>query len=231
MLKLLFKVDKEADKQMCSNHFYSKSILGFDFTTKPEEFVEKVYSEKINEIIDSKNKLQESWAKVNDRVIERLAEIMQISWPDKKGVGIMTINKICPRSLKNWDFYVSYFLDVEKQKGIVLHEITHFLYFEKWKQIFPNYKEKDFEAFSLIWELSEILVEPIDRDDELVSLVPATAKAYKRYYTTKINDKENIITHFSELYNRNKSNFGNMLKIAYAEIEKLRLFKNRAQET
>ncbi|MGC8622849.1 MAG: hypothetical protein ACP5UC_02710, partial [Candidatus Micrarchaeia archaeon] len=84
MPEVLFRIDKDADKQMCSNSFYSKYIPGFDHTIKVGEFVEKVYSEKINKIIDSRDKLQKSWVEVNDRIIERLSEIMQITWPDRK---------------------------------------------------------------------------------------------------------------------------------------------------
>lgn len=53
---------------------------------------------------------------------------MQIEWPERNVRAIMTINKGCSRFLKDWYFYVSYFQDVEMQKGIILHELTHFLY-------------------------------------------------------------------------------------------------------
>lgn len=52
-----------------------------------------------------------------------------------------------------------------KMKAVSLHEILHFIYFEKWKQIFPQTNEKEFECPGLVWELSE-MVPPIVLSDE-----------------------------------------------------------------
>ncbi len=224
MPKVQFEVDRGADKRICSNPSYSRYVLGYDRSIPLSEFVDKIYSEKLDEITRSRDRLQESWDKINDKVAERLAEIMQIKWPGRNAIGFMTINRICPRNLKAWSFYVSYFLDIGAQKGIVLHELTHFLYFEKWKQVFPDYSESEFEKPNLIWELSEILVEPIDKDKELMKLVPKTAKAYNRYYSIKINGKESVIDHFAKLYERDRADFGNMLRIAYEEIKNIGVF-------
>ena len=224
MPKVQFEVNKEADRGICNNPHYFRYMLGYDRSVPPNEFVDKIYSEKLDEITKSQDRLQKSWDEINDMVMERLAEIVQIQWPDRNARGFMTINRICPRNLEAWSFYVSYFQDIEAQKGIVLHELTHFLYFEKWKHVFPNYSESEFEKPNLIWELSEILVEPIDKDKELMKLVPKTAKAYNRYYSIKINGKESVIDHFAKLYERDRADFGNMLRIAYEEIKNIGVF-------
>ncbi|MGC8568106.1 MAG: hypothetical protein ACP5RP_02425 [Candidatus Micrarchaeia archaeon] len=108
----------------------------------------------------------------------------------------MTINKVCPRYLNLWIFYISYFLDPETQKGIALHELTHFLYFEKWKEVFKNYDENEYEKPYIVWELSEIFAEPIDKDKVLQKLVPNTAKAYEKYYSLKARRDESVMQHF-----------------------------------
>ncbi len=220
--KVIFEVNEERDKQICSYPYFSKFIKDYDKSIPSGGFVEKFYSEHINDIIASKERLEDRWKVVNDKVMKRLAGVMQIKWPERDAKAIMTINKVCPRFLKEWYFYVSYFHDVELQKGIILHELTHFLYFEKWKQVFPSSKMEEFEKPHLIWELSEILVYPINRDRELIRLVPKTARAYERYYSIKFGGGENIIKHFTSIYERNKADFGNMLKVAYEEIKRLR---------
>ncbi len=225
MPKVKFEVDKEKDKQMCSDSYFSKFIRNYDKSIPPAKFVEKVYSENLKEIVASKERLEKSWNVVNDKVMERLVDIIQIHWPERNPKAIMSVNEVCPRSVKDWYFYISYFLDVEMQKGIVLHELTHLIYFEKWKQIFPNYKIEEFDKYYLVWELSEILVEPINKDKELRQFVPKTAKAYDRYYSTKLQGGESVIDHFTKLYENNKDDFGNMLKIAYSDIEKLKVFE------
>ncbi len=223
MPEVVFVVDKEADKRMCK-HFIEGLKLG---SLTVEEYVEKEYAQNIDVISKSRDELAESWNDINDKVLERLSEIMQIEWPQRNAKGIMTVNVICPRDIHNWTFYISYFLDISSRKSIVLHELTHFLFFEKWKQVFPECNEREFDAPYLPWELSEILVEPIDLDEELVKLVPPghKTKAYKRYYTLKTAGGETVIEHFSKIYNDYKDDFGGMLKRAYAEIKKLDLPK------
>ncbi len=42
-----------------------------------------------------------------------------------------------------------------------MHELCHFLFFEKCKEIYPNWKYEDFDSPSLLWYLSEIIIDPI----------------------------------------------------------------------
>ena len=218
--KLSFVIDKEADKDI-GRQLVKKTRDGMTI----EEFVDKWYAEKINEIEKSRKETEETWGLVNEKVLKRLSEIMQIEWPSRKIWVIMSINQsVQPRSLQWWVFFVSYAYNVEMRKGVVLHEITHFLFFEKWKQVFPDYDEREFEKPHLPWELSEMTAEIIDQDGELIKLVPEALKNiyHGRYHTIRLANGENLISHFSRIYEEHKSNFGEMLKIAYSEIKALK---------
>ena len=37
------------------------------------------------------------------------------------------------------------------------HEILHFLWFKKWKEVFPETGLKEYESPHLVWRLSEIM--------------------------------------------------------------------------
>ncbi|WP_292318984.1 hypothetical protein [Caldisphaera sp.] len=217
-----FEISQEKDEKVCIQRpeGLPLKISGKVNITK---YVDSVYKLRLKDIQASRNLLQNEWDKVNTEVMKRLQEIMDIEWPNKNITGFMTLNKICPRDLKDWFFFVEVFANSEVQKGICLHEITHFLFFEKWKQVFKNFNEKEFDKPGLAWSLSEILVEPINEDHILKRLVPTTAKAYERYYKIKIKEgNESIMDHFRRIYADYNSNFAELLKVSYDEIKRLK---------
>lgn len=217
-----FEISEDKDKRVCIEH--SEGLrLKIRGNANIVKYVESIYKLRLKDIQASKQLLQTEWNKVHSEVMKRLEEIINIEWPDKSITGFMTINRICPRDLDNWWFFVDVFENIEAQKGICLHEITHFLFFEKWKQVFKNFDERDFNKPGLAWNLSEILVEPINEDPVLKKLVPNTAKAYERYYKTKINgENESIIEHFRKIYQDYDSDFAELLRVSYEEIKHLK---------
>lgn len=220
-----FEISEEKDEKVCLEHPYGlpHGIVG---EARIIEYVEGTYKQRPIDIEASRQLLQTEWDKVHPEVMKRLQEIMGIEWPDKNITGFMTLDKICPRDLDDWSFFVESFANVEVQKGICLHEITHFLFFEKWKQVFRDFNEKEFNKPGLAWNLSEILVEPIDEDAVLKKLVPKTTKAYERYYRTKINGgNKSIMEHFQTIYSKYSSDFTVLLNISYNEIKRLKSMK------
>lgn len=217
-----FEISKEKDEGVCIN--YPDGLpLKINGKTNIIKYVEDVYKQRLTDIQASRQVLQTEWGKVHAEVMKRLSEIMNISWLNRNIIGFMTLSEICPRYLNDWSFFVGAFLNVEAQKGICLHEITHFLFFEKWKQVFEDFNEKEFNKPGLAWNLSEILVEPIDEDAILKKLVPDTAKAYERYYKTKIKEgSENLMEHFRKIYLDHNSDFAELLKVSYDEIKHLK---------
>ncbi len=217
-----FEISKEKDEIVCIEH-PNGIPLKISGKAKIIKYVESVYELRLKDIQASRQLLQIEWGKIHYKVMKRLREIMDIEWPDKNITGFMTLNEICPRDLDTWSFFVEAFANVEARKGICLHEITHFLFFEKWKQVFKNFNEKEFNKPGLAWNLSEILVEPINEDPILKRLVPSTAKAYERYYKTKINEEnESIMEHFRKMYIDYNSDFAELLKVSYDEIKHLK---------
>ncbi|EFD93212.1 MAG: hypothetical protein BJBARM5_0003 [Candidatus Parvarchaeum acidophilus ARMAN-5] len=91
--------------------------------------------------------------------------------------------------------------------------------------MFKDYDEKEFDTPHLIWNLSEIVVEPIDEDSELQPLVPERATAYKKYHKMIVPGRDiDIVEYFRRLYNENTSSggdFAQFLVRAKNEIGKL----------
>ena len=83
----------------------------------------------------------------------------------------VSLNPISPRFLKERSFEVFYKNSPQGALGTALHELTHFLWFDRWKGLFDDDYE-EYERPSLKWILSEMVVESILRDERLQTLDP-----------------------------------------------------------
>ena len=79
------------------------------------------------------------------------------------------------------------------------HELCHFLWFEKWKEIFPGYNKEEFNSPSIIWEYSEMVVDPILNSSEFAKLFNKKARyAYDSFY-----ENEGFMEGLFEIYDQN----------------------------
>ena len=83
----------------------------------------------------------------------------------------ISLNPVSPRYLKAHSFDVFYLNSERGALGNALHEITHFVWFAKWNELFRDSYE-EYENPSLKWILSELIVEAVMSDERLRSLNP-----------------------------------------------------------
>jgi len=103
-----------------------------------------------------------------------------------------------------------------------LHESCHFLYFEKWKQIFPKHWKKTFEAPCIEWHLSEIIAPILLNNLRMQKILKKKVEFYKEHERIKIK-KVSAPQYFSGLYEECRSNqrsFADFIRQSYAEIKK-----------
>jgi len=163
------------------------------------------------------------WKKVEKQYLTILSEILEISWPkNRKNIkAMMSINPICPRFIDDWSFSIFYKQRLQNMKETIAHEICHFLYFKKWKKVFPNAKRKTFDYPYLEWHLSEILAPVILNDSKVQRLLKKKAVFYDEHKKIYIG-KRNLPKHFELLYRKHikqRSNFDDFLQEAYLEIK------------
>ena len=70
-------------------------------------------------------------------------------------------------------------------KSVAIHEILHFIYFEKWKKVFPKTQEKEFDAPHLVWQLSEMVPGIILNDKRVQNVFKYKFDSYKEYENFK----------------------------------------------
>ncbi len=110
----------------------------------------------------------------------------------------ISMNPICPRFLESHTFDVFYLNSERGAIGMAIHEIIHFVWFYVWNQIFGDSYD-EYEAPSLKWILSEIVVEPIMSDKRLSSINPYFPRenggcVYPYFYTMNVGGKSVLNT-------------------------------------
>lgn len=187
-------------------------------------YVKRFWRSELEQLKTQKKLFQKEWNKINNSFMKTLSEVLETDYPkDRKTIfGMISINPICPRFLKYWTFQIFYMQRLLKMRETVAHETLHFLYFKKWKEVFPEADEKTFDYPYLEWVLSEILAPVILRDKRIQNILKSGAEGYKEHEKAKIG-KRNLIQHFENLYEKSrkkKETFAQFLQTAYKEAKK-----------
>ncbi len=149
---------------------------------------------------------------------------MGTDWPKNRKTikAFISINPICPRFLDNWTFSIFYNRKENDAMEVIMHECCHFLYFKKWKEVFPRADKKTFEHPHIEWHLSEILAPVILNDFRIQKLLKKKASFYDEYRDLAINGKK-FPEYFDLLYKKYSNEnytFSDFLEVAYSEIKK-----------
>lgn len=168
---------------------------------KYQEFSENIHKTKNPEILDFKEKLQNEWDKIGSDFLRLLAKSLETSWPEDKPeiVGYISILPVFPRFLDEYSFCVGY-KGLENMIEVSAHEITHFLWFKKWKEVFPESKREEYESPNLIWRLSEIM-DPIilQCNPEINKLIKPKKWGYSSFENIKIG-QVGMTEYFKNIY-------------------------------
>ncbi len=196
-----------------------KGIVDKEKRTKiTKEFFKELQEKDKKEFEIAKKHFQKEWNKINNKVMIALSEILEIKWPKNtmKIIAFVNPNPICPRNIKKRTYDIYYKSKI--MKDISLHEILHFIYFEKWKQVFPKTKEKEFDMPYLVWSLSEMVPAVILKDERIQKIFKHKPLVYQEYINFKIKNKP-LLKHLQGFYNKRK-NFEDFLKQSWRFVNK-----------
>lgn len=143
------------------------------------------------------------WEKYNNDFMNNLSKVLNINWSNELKVINVKAGKIpiYPREIDTHSFYIGK-MEEESFIETVMHECCHFLYFEKWKELFKSWKIEEFESPHIIWHLSEIAIDPILNNSEIQKVYKHNFKAYKNFYSINIDGK-NLMETIRDIYNEN----------------------------
>ena len=165
------------------------------------DFLEKTRMSEKEKIEIAENELKKSWDAVGDNFLRALSKIMEINWSEDKPEinAYISVLPVSPRFLKEQSFFLAY-----KNSASLLettaHEIVHFLWFKKWKEVFPEIGPEQYESPNLAWKLSEI-IDPIilHCDPEINNLISPVRWGYSSFKAMKVNGIE-MMEYFKNIY-------------------------------
>ena len=167
---------------------------------------------------------QKEWNRVNDRYMRVLSQILETDWPKERKMinAYVSINPICPRFLDQWSFSISMLRRLKGVRKVTSHEVLHFLYFKKWKEVFPNARRETYESPHLEWHLSEILAPIILGDPRIQRVIKVRDQNYPEHQKAMIG-KTSVVRYFEDLYAKSRKrgdSFSRFLEIAYSEAKR-----------
>src|SRR3989344_4728287 len=147
---------KETVKFLQEDHLTLKKIISknknINFQKKAiKDYVDEYFQKHKDELEAYNGNIHSVWTKLEKKVFQRLSELLNT---DLKGlesiVCYMGIVRLYPRDLQSLSFQI-YFKDyIFRSLATILHEVTHFIYFKKLRELFPNSIEDTFEAPMII---------------------------------------------------------------------------------
>ena len=178
------------------------------------------YHEKNRHILESiKTEFQKQWDIINDKLMLALQEVTETPWKNKhkKFIARVSVNPVCPRYLNENTFDIYFGLPNQLMKAIVIHELSHFIFFEKWKEVFPNTNEEEFESPHILWILSEIVPYAVLSDERIQKVFRHEPVVYDVLKTFKIKGKPLLET-LKQIYECRR-NFKDFIRKAWSYIQ------------
>ena len=216
---------------------YADSLCFSDRKNYIKRVLSAVYDEE-KHVIDEKVVLySRRWKECRPQITAALSEAFHCDcgrlFPDLE--CRVSLNPIEPRFLKEHAFDIFYLNSDQGAIGEAIHEIIHFVWFHIWNQIFGDSYD-EYEAPSLKWIFSEMIVESVMKDPRLSSVNPYFPREnggciYPYFFDMRVNGAL-ILDVLDELYR--SLNIAEFMKRGYAlcldhEAE-IRAHMKRAEE-
>ena len=167
-----------------------------------ETFVTSVYKMKDSELEEIKNNVQISWNKVEENILKEFPNILEKEWQLELISGGISLLPFSTRDLKEKRFDVFYKKDIPSILKTTTHELFHFIFFDKWKELFPNTTLEEMDYPNPIWALSEIVLPIMLNDSKVVDILGMKFNSYNMFDKDMFNG-EKIVDHIQNRYRDN----------------------------
>lgn len=220
-VELIYELAQTVIKNTNNSLAFSERLCG-RFPAFKDKFKPSLSDAEIYQIVDYeiKKELIESNEALEARVIEIQEKFNEIERPLLQSMlslfevewSVSGPNIICylgclpvfPRDVITKEFWINYYSIEEKIMGGAIHEINHFVFFEKWKSMHGYTKTTEPTHPEALWFLEEIIVGPTLADQRIQSVFPNSQKSYASFYREKINNRF-IMDYIEEFYNNRVS--------------------------
>ena len=134
-------------------------------------------------------KIKSDWQKNQEKILNTLSDIIQAEWLPKEITAYISLNPICPRYLNSLSFSIC--PDNKYINKTITHELSHFLYFKKFNEVFPEISQKQYESPHKEWILSELVAVIILDDSRIIKIIGNEGNNF--YDSHKILKIDNVL--------------------------------------
>lgn len=169
-----------------------------------ENVVRESYEKHKNEIEKEIKRYNAIWQPYNDLYFKTLSNYLNISWPNNIDIveGRVGLIPVFPRYLDSFSFSVSINMSDQQLIETCAHETLHFLWFEKWKTIYPQTPRAEFESPYIVWQYSEMVTDPILNNKPFSNIFDFKEKGYAGFYEM-YDGKTLVMDKLRKIYSKN----------------------------
>ena len=195
--KVKFEIGSLEDNIEIIKEFYNdmKSNIKFLYEginkNNIEEKVKEFYNNNQELFEKNRKEYEKEWNKVSDDYFKYITELLNINPKIKDITCYILYIPTFPRDIHKNTFYVGTNMEKDFIISTIKHEITHFYWFKKFKELYKDIDEKEFDTPYIPWIYSEIVIDPLIHE-----------KAYDEFYELNYNG-ENVMEHLRGIYNKN----------------------------
>lgn len=157
---------------------------------------------KANEALEKRViEIQACFNKMEHPFLKNMFALFEVEWPESSPniVCYLGCLPVFPRNVITKEFWINYNSEDEKIMGGAIHEMNHFVFFEKWKSMHGYTKPTEPTHPEALWFLEEIIVGPTLADSSIQSVYSNNQKSYASFYREKINNRF-IMDYIEEFY-------------------------------
>ena len=189
--------------------------------------VSSIYQSRENELRKVREEAQRKWDEVEEKVLKEFSNILQKEWKLETIPGGISLLPFSTRDLKEKRFDVYFKKDIQSILKTTTHELFHFIYFDKWKEIFPNTSIEEMDYPNPTWALSEIALPIMLNNSKVKNILGIEFKSYPMFENEEY-EGESIVLHIKKIYQEN--GIEDFLKKSYEYILKYYKEKDRSNE-
>lgn len=220
----LFKYFLELDDKFRNNLHIEYPELESQGLNK---IVTSLYESKSRELENQKDIAQQNWNKIEGEIIQEFTKILHKDWNLETIPGGISLLPFSTRELKEKRFDVYYKKDIKGILKTTTHELFHFIYFDKWLDIFPNTTIEEMDYPNPAWALSEVVLPIMLNNSKIKDILGVEFNNYP-VFENDIFEGEDVVLYIENLYRDN--DLEAFLKKSYDYVLRYYELKNRSKE-
>ncbi|MCL4411679.1 hypothetical protein M1329_01985 [Candidatus Marsarchaeota archaeon] len=182
-------------------------------------FFSRVYLKQKPAMERALMRFNRNWPSLNNEVMLALSEVIEKEWPKKDRIihAYISMDPVGPRYIKSRRFDIFYKFKFIGMAVTCVHELSHFLYFEKCKEVLPKADEKEFDPPYLVWKLSEMVPQIILNDKRIRKVVDFNFGSHPQFQGCVIKGRP-LLAYLKDFYD-NRKDFADFLRQSWKFVK------------